>query len=263
MDIIASHRIGLVEQIATESAALAGGQRDAVQRAIICHHVADLLGQAHGYALLAAEAALAIDGAVARLARAARRWHPRRSRAARLALGERVAAFGATLRDLDAERCADMLMAYRLVATPGLSDEAARRLEPGMLVALGAALAARGEADAALRRALFTAHRDWAEARFGPRLADAIAVLDWPGPRSLLDAATGQLLIGQARFERAERRGLARVARRLRASKLFPAAFAANPAQVFFALQRQIVERRRRAADRDPAATEDMVRLAA
>ena len=67
MNIIESHRLGLIEQLESEAVALAGRGRDAAQRAVVCHHVADMLGLAHGYALLAAHGALAIDEAVGRL----------------------------------------------------------------------------------------------------------------------------------------------------------------------------------------------------
>jgi DNA end-binding protein Ku len=48
----------------------------------------------------------------------------------RAAQVERVERFADTLRTLDARRCAGALLAYRLVATPGLAGEAQRRLEP-------------------------------------------------------------------------------------------------------------------------------------
>ena len=42
-----------------------------------------------------------------------------------------------------------------------------------------------------------------------------------------------------------------------------PDGFAANPAQPFFKLQRQIIERRRRGADIDQLSPDDAVQLAA
>ena len=73
----------------------------------------------------------------------------------RAALAERIAAFGVALRALDAQRCAGVLTAYRLVATPSLGGEAERGSGGDLLVALGAAQSARGQADAAVRRDLF------------------------------------------------------------------------------------------------------------
>ena len=61
MDIIASHQQGLFERLQVEADALAGRPRDAGQRAIVYHHLADVLGLAHSYALIAAGATLAID----------------------------------------------------------------------------------------------------------------------------------------------------------------------------------------------------------
>ena len=263
MDIIESHRAGLIEQLASEAVALAGQGRDSAQRAVVYHHVADMLGLSHGYALLAAQGALAIDPAVARMERRARRalWRLRGDE--RAALAGRIVAFGATLRALDAERCAGLLMAYRLVATPSLNAEAARRLDPELLAALRAAQSRRGQADAPARLALFEAHQRWAEMLIGDRVEQAVAVLAWPLRGRALRDAVEAVRIPLGAYARAERRGLERLERRLRASKRLPATFAANPAQAFFQLQRQVAERRRRAADGDDLSGDDAVRLAA
>ena len=263
MDIIASHQSGLVEQLEAEAAALAGRPRDAVQRAIVCHHVADMVGLSHGYALLAARASLGIDDAVARMDRRARRWQWRSGRAERAALGQRVAVFGETLRRLDAERCVGVLMAYRLVATPGLGGEAERRLDPELLASLRAVQAGREQASGELRRDLFMAHRHWAEEAFGARLSDAGAALQWPFGPAAVRAAMAAVLIPARDYDRAERRGLTRIAARLRRAKRMPQGFAANPAQAFFNLQREVVERRRRNADGDRWSPDEAVMLAA
>lgn len=263
MDIIESHRLGLIEQLESEAVALAGRGRDAAQRAVVYHHVADLLGLTHGYALLAAHGALAIDEAVARIKRRARRAYWSLKRAERAELAVRIAAFGATLRELDAERCSGLLMTYRLVATPSLSVEAATRIEPDLVAALREAESARGQADATARRALFAAHERWAEALIGARIDQAVATLDWPLSGRMLCAATRALRIPLRAYERAERGGLAGVEVRLRRSKRLPEIFAANPAQAFFQLQRQTADRRRRAAEGDDLSADDAVRLAA
>lgn len=264
MDIIASHQSGLIEQLDGEALALAGRGRDSGQRSLVYHHVADMLGLAHGYALLAAHGALGIDPAVAQLERTARRAWWRLKRAERAALGERVAAFGETLRLLDAERCAAMLMAYRLAATPGLGGMAEQRLDRDLLSALREAQMMRGQADVRGRRILFDAHARWAERHFGERLDQAIAALAWPlAPRALTQAVAALRITARA-YERAERAGLARVERRLRRSKLLPPLFEANPAQAFFQLQRQVAERRRRAAEGDDGehlSPDDAVRM--
>ena len=263
MGIIESHRLGLIEQLETEAVALAGRERDAGQRALVCHHVADMLGLAHGYALLAAHGALAIDAAVKRMERHARRAYWRLKRDERAALAERIADFGATLRGLDVERCAGLLMAYRLVATPSLEGEAGTRLAPDLLAALREAQSVRGQADANARRKLFEAHQRWAETLVGERLDRAIAALDWPLSPDAPNGAIEALRIPPRAYERAERGGLARVEWRLRRSKRLPEMFAANPAQAFFQLQRQTADRRRRAAEGDDLSPDDAVRLAA
>lgn len=263
MDIIESHRLGLIEQLESEAVALAGRGRDSAQRALVYHHVADLLGLAHGYALLAAHGALGIDTAVARIERRAKRAYWRLTRDQRAALVERIATFGASLRAFDAERCAGLLMAYRLVATPSLGEEAAKRLDRDLFAALCEAQSTRCQADADARRALFVAHQQWAETLFGERIEQAVAALDWPLSIRALRAAIAALRIPLVVYERAERGGLGRIERRLRRSKLLPAMFAANPAQAFFQLQRQTAERRRRAADGDDLSADGAVRLAA
>ncbi len=263
MNIIESHRLGLIEQLESEASALAGRGRDAAQRAVVYHHVADMLGLAHGYALLSAHGALAIDEAVAGMGRRARRAMWCLSRSERAALAVRIATFGATLRELDAERCAGLLMAYRLAATPSLSAAATKRLDGDLLAALRTAQSVRGQADAAARRTLFIAHQNWAEALIGERIDQAIAAIEWPLSERALSRAINALRLPLPAFERADRQGLARIERRLRVSKALPAAFKANPAQAFFQLQRQIAERRRSGADDDQMSPDDAVRLAA
>lgn len=263
MDIIASHQSGLVEQLEAEAMGLAGRPQDSVQRAIVYHHVADMLGLSHGYALLAAEGALAIDALIARMKRQCRRWRIGLSAAERAALANRLDRFAEQLNRIDAERCAGVLMAYRLVATPGLGGEAAKRLEPGLLAALRAAQDARGQADASTRRALFDAHCHWAGARFGQRVDEAVGLLDWRLGSKAVAAAVATVLIPAASFEQAERRGLDRVEARLRGSKRLPQCFAANPAQAFFTLQRGVAERRRRGGDENHLSPDEAVKLAA
>ena len=249
MNIIASHQSGLAEQLEAEALALAGRGRDSAQRALVYHHVADMLGLAHGFALLAAHGALGLDAAVERLDQAARRAWWRLKRAERAALVERVAAFGETLRAIDVERCSGVLMAYRLAATPGLGGEAGKRLDPGLLAAVRAVQSMRGQADARARRALFDAHQRWADALFGARLEKAVADLAWPLKARRLRQAIAAVQIPDRYFQRAERRGLHRIERALRRSNLMPGLFAANPAQAFFQLQRHVADRRRREAD--------------
>jgi hypothetical protein len=260
MDIIASHRMGLIEQIDSESAALAGAPGDAVQRAIVAHHVSDMLGHAHLYALLAGGASLALDEALAGLERSARRWRWGLGRNERAALAERATAFGAALRAIDAERCAGLLTAYRLAANPGLSEAAAERLGPALVAALQAVQGARGQASAAQRRALFEAQCAW-DARFAGRIAHALAALGWPaGSAAPVRVVTAWTISAESRAH-AEGR-VERIERGLRRSKRVPADFAANPAQAFFKLQRRVVERQR-GDDGDHLSPDEAVRLAA
>ena len=263
MDIISSHQHGLAEQLEIEAQALAGRDRDAGQRAIIYHHLADSLGLANGYALLAAEGALAIGPAAAELRRSIGRRRWRIGGARRAQMVERVAAFESSLLALDRERCAAALLAYRLIATPGLGAQAQARVEPDLIAAMTACQSAKGAADALNRRRLFLAQQRVTEAMMGQRIEQAIAALDWPfGPRAVRRAIAA-LRISVTSFERAERDGMRRVEARLRKPGRLPPAFATNPAQAFFALQRQVAERRRSAADFGLISPADAVRLAA
>ena len=262
MDIIASHQQGLVEILSADAQALGGGPGDAVQRAMAYHHLADSLRLADAFALLAAGAALRIAPAIEAMRRQVERNRWRLSRGRREALLARVAAFGEALHALDAARCAGALLAYRLVATPGLGQEARRRLAPELIAAIEACRLAEGARSAAWRRRLFLARQAQAEAEAGDGLEAAIAALDWPLGAAPVRAAIALIRIPIAEFDRAEAAGLGAVERRLRRSRAFPASFAANPAQAFYALQRRLAERRRGAPDLG-LAPEEAVRLAA
>lgn len=263
MNIIESHQHGLVEQLELEATSLAGRGCDATQRAVVYHHLADSLGLANGYALLAAHGALAINPAVAAMQRAVRRswWRLKRDR--RAALHERVARFGEALREIDRRRCAAALLTYRLIATAGLSEQAQQRLDPELIAAFAPLRTRGGGVDAVARRRLFLAQQHWAEALVGGALEQAISELDWPLGGRVVRRALAILRIPVSAFDRVDRRGLIRCERRLRQSKAMPGLFAANPAQAFFAFQRNMAERRRAASEFTEFSTDEAVRLAA
>lgn len=234
MDIIASHQHGLAEQLSIEARGLAGRPRDTVQRAQVYHHLFQHSGGRHGYALLSAEAALAIDGLVARMERSvARRWWLGPARAD--AIRGRVRAFGEALRELDRQRCEAMLMAYRLAFTPGLGAAADAELPADLLDAL------RGDD----RRLAFLAHVRWVEERWGIELERAIAALDWPFGARVAARAIAALRLPVKRFERAERRGWEAAEQLILKSRALPAGFAANPGQAYYKLQRGLADKRR------------------
>lgn len=248
MDIIASHQHGLFEILEAEAHGLAGRPSDSAQRAVVYHHLADMLAMGHAYALMAAQGVLGIEQAVEAMRRSVRRSWWRLSGSERAAQAERVEIFAATLRAVDTRRCAGALLAYRLVATPGLAGEAQRRLEPEMVAAFGACRSARGRAGREDRRALFVAHQQWSEELFGAELDAAVVALDWRCGAAALRRAIGSVRITLAAYERAEGRGLARVEQAIRGDKALPATFASNPAQAFYAIQRHLAERRRKSA---------------
>nr|MDQ3077478.1 hypothetical protein [Pseudomonadota bacterium] len=117
------------------------------------------------------------------------------------------------------------------------------------LQAFAACRAHRGGAAREARGALFAAHQRWAETLLGDGIAAAIGDLDWRLGARPVAAVIALLRIPTSAYEGAERRGLAQIERALRRSKALPSRFAANPAQAFYALQRQMADRRRRAAD--------------
>lgn len=248
MDLIAAHRLGLVEQLETEARALAGGPGACAQRAVVYFHLYDHGGASHGHALLCAEAALDLPRALAAMTKAVgARWWWRRAR--RSDLLERVAAFGAAAREIDRRRCEMMTVAYRLAATPGLAGEARLRLPPALADAFAELLVARrdGEGNAAQRRALFEAHDAWLAAQLGGEIEAAVAALDWPLAAGLVERATGALRVTATAHERAERDGWSKRAAAVRRDPALPAAFAANPGQHYYRLQRDLAERRRKA----------------
>ena len=224
MDIIASHQHGLAEQLAHEAAGLAGRPHDAVQRAIVGHHLYQHSGGRHTFALIAAGAALALDRRLARLTKAAMRW-PRRD----AALAERVAAFAAEARAIDRDRCEAMLLAYRLATTPGLGGGAA---DLGL---------AGGD-----RRAAYLRHLVGTEERWGGRIAAAIDALGWAKPPRDLARTIAALRLPVELFDRAERNGWGRTERKVTTDRALPRGFAANPGQHYYAIQRGLAERRRK-----------------
>ncbi len=256
MDIIASHQWGLIEQLQEEASALAGRRQDAVQRAIAYHHLYQHSDGANGHALLAAAGALKLDETIGRMARQARWRGWRLGGEARAALLGRVAEFGETLRALDARRCESLVLAYRLAVTPGLGGEARRRLAPGLLAGF------TGGRSGAARRTLFLAQQALVEDGIGVELEQAIVTLGWPlAPRAVAKAIT-TLRVPLSAFDRAEARGWGRVEAGFSASAALPPRYAANPGRHYYALQRALLDKQRK-AHVALCELEDTVRLAA
>ena len=153
-----------------------------------------------------------------------------------------------------------------MAATPGLSGEAAQRIDAELLATLAEVQRAgrrTSEQRGAVRRRLFVAHAAWIEQVMAGRLDAAVVALDWPLGDSAMRAAIAALRIPVAAYDQAERRGVKRTETVLRKAKILPAPFATNPAQAFFALQRLVAERRRQAADGDHLSPDDAVSMAA
>ncbi|QNN65576.1 hypothetical protein H9L12_03065 [Sphingomonas rhizophila] len=254
MDIIASYQHGRIEQLAEEARGLAGRECDHVQRAIVYHHLYQHSGDRHAYALIAAQAALRLEDALANVEAAAERswWRIGRARAA--ALAERARDFAAALRTIDRDRCEAMQLAYRLAHTHGLSTLAEDQLPEELRQAFASDD----------RRALFLAHQQWVENRWGLALEAAIHRLEWPLRKGAVERAIAALRPGVAMFSAVERRGFTVFERKLFTDDALPRAFAGNPGQHYYRLQRDLADKRRRArAEACDLAADDTVVLAA
>jgi hypothetical protein len=261
MDIIAAHQHGLIEQLDDEVSALAGRATDHAQRAMVLHHLHDHARGAHVWAMAEARQALRIAAGIASLERRIERWgwvlggrEP-----AQAALQLLAEAFGATTR----ARTATAYRAYRVSATAALRSEAELSLPPALLEALDqchAARRARTDLPEEAQRALAEESR-----RLADEAADPAALgLAWHAVDSTGLRRAARRLLGDKALAREaardEKRGWARVERELRNDPRLPAAFRANPAQHFYALQHALHERRRQqwreACDREADAVE-------
>lgn len=288
MDIIASHQAGLLEELRAESVALAAGIGDFAQRAATYHHLYQHSGGNHAFPLLAAHGALwgaqhfraglRLGGLL--------KWRFGRGRRAQMV--DALERFTVAMRDINRQVCVETYYCYRLSASAALRDEAVRHIEPALLEGLDRAHAHRRAGTVAPveeRRALFELFYDWEQRTVVElQLKAAYDAFDWPELsrmarrpairfsylrhrplrfRDFTDQGERRVK-GLAAFDRAERRGWKRVEQDLATYRALPAAFATNPAQAFYALQRQLAERRRKVdLSGDMFRPDEAVRLAA
>jgi hypothetical protein len=181
---------------------------------------------------------------------------------ARRALSALAEALGEAAR----ARTVAAYRAYRLSATAALRSEAERGLPTELLAALDgchAARRAREELDLDICQALADASNGLANAAVDPDMLESV----WAMIRGTKLGGAAQRLLGDEALAhmtaRDQRRGWAKVERKLLAEASLPATFRANPAQHFYALQQMLRERRRQqwreACDQVP----DAVALAA
>lgn len=247
MDIIAAHQQGLIEQLDSEVDALAGRPCDQAQRAVVLHHLYDHSRGAHRWALGEARRSLLIAAGLGRLQRRLDRWGwtVRERDRAEIALDALAAALGEDMR----ARTIAAYRAYRLSATKALRGEAEACLSSGLLAALDRCHVARREREGLPDDALISLAEE------SDKLAEAAS--DNAGLEAAWTAivATGlgraaKKLLGARVLARQrardDRKGWERAERELRADPALPAAFRANPAQHFYALQSALIERRRK-----------------
>lgn len=261
MDIIAAHQQGLIEQLEDDVKALAGRACDHGQRAVVLHHLYDHSRGIHGWALAEARRELRIAHALAALNRRLDRWGWMISGRdeARAALTVLSRALG----DASRARCAAAYRAYRLSATPALRSEAEKQLPGALLAALDQCHAARRS-----RESTATAGVGDLAAQCEAHAAAAVDIEAVESAWRTIEA-TGMKrlargLLGEKRLAAAAardcKRGWSKIEAELRAEPMLPAAFRANPAQHFYALQHALAERRRQqwreACDQQPDAFE-------
>lgn len=261
MDIIAAHQQGLIEQLKEEVGAIAGRGRDYCQRAVVLHHLFDHSRGAHLWALAEGRRELRIARGLEALAKRLDRWGwlYRRKDETREALAQFAEALGEASR----ARCAEAYFAYRMSATPALRSEAEHQLPPALLEALEHCHASRRAGEAGSVEIIAALVR---ESELLARTAENGAVVSaawaaigatWLGRRANRLLSVKALARGEASDRK---RGSHKVERELRNDPLLPAAFRANPAQHFYALQHALAERRRQqwreACDREADAFE-------
>lgn len=246
MDIIAAHREGLTQKLDVECADLAGRARDFGQRAIVLHHLYDHSLGTHWWALVEARRQMAMDRALQALEAKAKGWW--RGRVSREAAATALLGLRQALGEEAARRTAAAYRAYRMAGTPALLDslETIASAEHGRLLV-----------------GLHAQRRDGQAIGAGESEALAIAVEQDVGddPDGMVAQAFARVdttFLGQAARRalkttpldktiiRQRKRGWASIERALRDDPFLPAAFRANPAQHFFALQHGLADRRRR-----------------
>jgi hypothetical protein len=259
MDIIAAHQQGLIEQLEEEVAALAGRPRDHGQRSIVLHHLYDHSRGAHVWALAEARRELHIAKSLAELEQRIGRWGWMISdrKGAKTALAGLAAALGQASQ----ARCAAAYSAYRLSATRALRSEAEQRVPRELLDLLDQCHAARRSGTVGVDAAELVRQSELHAASAVDQEGLAAA---WAGVRQTGIGRAATKLLGDAALtrlsQRDARRGWDKVERELRNDPALPTVFRANPAQHFYALHRDLAERRRQqwreACDREPDAFE-------
>jgi hypothetical protein len=246
MDIIAAHQQGLIEQLDNEVQALGGRARDHAQRAMVLHHLYDHSRGSHAWALAEARRSLWIAEGIARLEKRIARWGWTVLR------GEQAEAALQGLADALGEASKSRMMAayraYRLSATKALRGEAETSLPEALLGALDQCHRFRREGEslpADSAQLLVEESERLAEESLDHEALDEA----WKAVEATGIGRAAKRLLGAGalarRTARDEKRGWARVEGELRSDAALPAAFRANPAQHFYALQRLLAERRR------------------
>lgn len=243
MDIIAAHREGLTEKLDLECSDLAGRARDFGQRAIVLHHLYDHSLGGHWWALLEATRQMEIDRALQSLEAKAGAWW-RGGKAQEAARGA-LSALQLALGEEQARRTALAYRTYRMAGTPALAETLADSDHARQLVELHSLR--RERLEIAPERAATLV--DAVEADVGVILDDALASawarIDETHLGKAARAALKRPPLVQL-IARHRKKGWAKLDRSLREDAFLPAAFRANPAQHFYALQHSLAERRRR-----------------
>ncbi|WP_324808501.1 hypothetical protein SH584_03170 [Sphingomonas sp. LY29] len=260
MDIIASHRDGLVAALDADAVALAGRPGDYAQRAMVLHHLYDHSLGGHRWALAEAVRSLVTAERIAAVERRLSGWAWTSGQ--RLHAREAFEALRNAIGQTSCRRTYEMYRAYRLTASAALRVEAEGVLAADLLKAHDACHAAR-------RVGVSMAGSELSA--FETLCAMSVGSLDGPvtewnemAKTRLARAARPPLADASIEREvtRRLRRGWPQAERRLRVDPSLPAAFRANPAQHFYALQQALAQKRRQRW-REEADRDDAVSLAA
>ncbi|QDP20217.1 hypothetical protein [Sphingomonas xanthus] len=243
MDILSAHRHGLGEQLDGEVQSLAGRWQDHGQRAVVLHHLYDHSRGQLGWALAEARSALRIAAAADLLVRRTGRWAWLRGNGADAgaAVDTLLEAIGEQAR----ARCIRIHRAYRLTSTPALRPIAEQQLPGELIESFDRCHGARRGYGGGAGDRLFDLCEELAKDCGEP---DRIAAAWSEIARTSAGASALRLLGERTRAKAAARDrklGWDRVERALRSDTALPAAFRANPAQYFYALQQRLAERRR------------------
>ncbi len=256
------------EELTDEGTRLAGSLAQLAQRASVYHHLFRASGGNHAFPLIAAHGALWAGGYFRfglRLGRLLAWQHGFDSEKRRQLLAD-LDAFADVFREVNRLVCVDTYRNFYFTARFGNHPDAAELVRPTILEALNRLHSARKAGriyDEAEKHALFRAHfLNEQETVVGPRIAAAVAALDWPLLKSIalrpiirfayfpgggrlwfrnFTDTEERIRQGERAFQLASAVGWKYVERSLERYAVLPAAVLANPYRYFDDLRARLL----------------------